>query len=192
MPSSDPSNISLIVKIAQELKPTSILDIGVGNGKYGVLFREYLDGHYQGHAFHDPKTWTLKMHGLEIFEEYLTTLHYYVYDKITVVDSVDYVRDYQGIMKYDLIFMGDFIEHLDKEVGRQLIQDLSKRLLKTGGALLISTPNFDTQIDNSECAVFGNLSEVHKCRWLPADFALAGFTTSIVEGKLLTVVMRKK
>ena len=43
MPSSAPDVIPAVVNLVWELAPRSILDIGAGNGKYGVLFRDYLE-----------------------------------------------------------------------------------------------------------------------------------------------------
>ena len=43
MPSSTWHNIETFVEIIRELKPASFLDIGVGNGKWGFLVREYTD-----------------------------------------------------------------------------------------------------------------------------------------------------
>ena len=43
MPTSDMHNIVPILTIMQHLQPRSVLDIGCGFGKYGVLLREYLD-----------------------------------------------------------------------------------------------------------------------------------------------------
>ena len=33
----------MVLNLVTEQKPKTILDVGIGYGKYGVLFREYLD-----------------------------------------------------------------------------------------------------------------------------------------------------
>lgn len=43
MPFSQSSQISAIVQFGEELKPASILDVGVGMGQYGFLFRTNLE-----------------------------------------------------------------------------------------------------------------------------------------------------
>ena len=44
MPTSFMQNIPDVVELMQKLKPKRILDIGIGNGKYGLLAHEYIDG----------------------------------------------------------------------------------------------------------------------------------------------------
>jgi len=43
MPTSHPFQLDDIVQLIIETAPLSILDIGVGFGKYGLLAREYLE-----------------------------------------------------------------------------------------------------------------------------------------------------
>ena len=43
MPSSRPNAIPTTVHVVRQLDPASILDVGVGFGKWGLLFREYTD-----------------------------------------------------------------------------------------------------------------------------------------------------
>ncbi len=43
MPSSRPNTIPTVIHLVRQLKPKSILDVGVGFGKWGHLFREYTD-----------------------------------------------------------------------------------------------------------------------------------------------------
>ena len=191
MPSSDPSNIGTIVKIVKNLKPKSIIDVGIGNGKYGLLFREYIDGHEQGRAVHDKTTWKVKIIGLEVFEKYITPVHRYIYDQIVVCDALHFFMDATESEGFDLIFMGDFIEHLEKDDGHKLLVHVGNVFLNKGGVILLSTPNFITCYNNPKCAVFGNHNEVHRCRWLAKDFSIPGFEFSVVEGKLLTVTLTK-
>ena len=43
MPSSQANQIPAIVNVIKEANPKSMLDIGPGFGKYGMLAREYLE-----------------------------------------------------------------------------------------------------------------------------------------------------
>jgi hypothetical protein len=43
MPTSDVCNVPSILTVVGNLQPQSILDIGCGFGKYGMLMREYLE-----------------------------------------------------------------------------------------------------------------------------------------------------
>ena len=65
------------------LNPKSVLDVGVGFGKYGVLCREYLelwDGRGEYSQF------LRRIDGVEVFANYITPLHKYVYDKVYTQD----------------------------------------------------------------------------------------------------------
>jgi len=192
MPSSDPSNIGTIIKIVQGLKPKSILDVGIGNGKYGLLFREYLDGHEQGCAVHDKDSWKIWIQGLEVFEKYISPVQQYIYNDIRICDAYTFLMEAESPSPFDLVFMGDFIEHLEKDEGHKLLVHIGQSWLKDNGIILLSTPNFITSYNHPKCAVFGNQYEIHRCRWFPKDFNIPGFNTSVVEGKLLTVTMTKK
>ena len=191
MPSSDPTSIGTILEIVRELKPQSILDIGVGCGKYGVLFREYLDGHWVGRAFHDKGTWKTTIIGMEIWHAYITPVHDYVYNEIVLCDAYDYLKEHNHLGHFDLIFMGDTIEHFSKDKGMELIQILRDKWLKSGGHLLLSTPNFKTQINNESLAVFGNHHEVHRCRWSADDFKNLGMKVTVLEGRHIIANLEK-
>lgn len=189
MPSSDPSNISEIIKIVYSIKPNAILDVGIGTGKYGLLFRDYLDGHWAGNAFHDKTTWKLNLIGIEIFPQYITPVHEYIYTDIWIGDAYELLTKVSNQNCFDLVFLGDVLEHFEKEQGRLLLRAIRNHWLRPSGHILISTPNFKTQINNPSCAIFGNTHEVHKCRWYPDDFKEFNLRMSVIEGKLLTVLL---
>ena len=43
MASSNPQAIPVVINLLWNIAPRSVLDIGAGLGKYGVLFREYIE-----------------------------------------------------------------------------------------------------------------------------------------------------
>lgn len=167
----------------------SILDVGVGTGKYGLLFRDYLDGHWAGHAFHDPATWEVTIIGIEIAPEYITPVHNYVYSGIWQGDAFKILTSAASQNCFDLVFLGDVIEHFEKDQGILLIKAIRDKWLRPRGHILISTPNFQTSIGNPKCAVFGNQHEIHRCRWYAPEFREFGMASKIIEGKLLTVLL---
>ena len=67
MPTSGSTQISTILQLAQNISPTSILDIGIWLGKYGFLCREYLDVSNERLS---RSEWTTTINGIEIFERY--------------------------------------------------------------------------------------------------------------------------
>lgn len=50
MPTSYPEAISSILELVRREEPRSILDLGVGFGKYGMLCREMLDIPYERYS----------------------------------------------------------------------------------------------------------------------------------------------
>src|SRR5688500_13775984 len=119
MPSSNPETIPTIIEIAWRLSPRSVLDIGAGYGKYGVLFREYLElRHCDGgvdvnaHPRADARK-TVRIDAVEGFPEYVGDLHRATYDEIHATNILDFLRH---DWSYDLIFMGDVLEHIEKDI----------------------------------------------------------------------------
>ena len=104
MPSSDIAMVPKVMSIVQAIGPKSILDIGVGNGRYGFLFRECLDWNYGRLNKRDQ---IIRIDGVEVAEDYITDVHRTVYDNIIISDWMDYEPD----LPYGLIFMGDVLEH---------------------------------------------------------------------------------
>src|SRR5712692_9392662 len=122
MPSSRPNTIPTIIHLIRQLRPRSILDVGVGFGKWGHLFREYTD---IVEAERDPQryqreNWRLKIDGIEGHAAYLTEMHRYLYHQIHIGDARQIIKT---LAPYDLIFMGDVIEHLEKAAGTQFLRD---------------------------------------------------------------------
>src|SRR5438874_2024826 len=140
MPSSRPNTIPLVINLVRQLKPQSILDIGVGFGKWGHLFREYTD---ILEAEHDPARyqrahWKVRIDGIEGYASYITEMHRYLYNEIFIGNALELIRT---IPTYDVIFLGDIIEHFDKAEGLQLLRDARDKAVK---AVVVTTPKFDT------------------------------------------------
>jgi methyltransferase family protein len=134
------------------LNPDSLLDIGTGFGKYGLLCREYLelwDGRENYYQF------LRRIDGVEAFGKYITPLHQFVYNNIYVKDVLDLVEEHD--YSYDLVLLVDVLEHFDKLQGKVL---LSKLLAKNKG-IFISTPKNPSKQKNA----FNNIYERHRSRW---------------------------
>jgi len=118
MANSTPAPLTDICRRIIKIKPNSVLDIGIGFGKYGFLCREYTDIQ-RGNYFE----WKTKIDGIEGFGKYITKLQKIVYDNIYIGDAVDIIKT---LDIYDLIISVDMLEHLEKEVGKQFLIDIKK------------------------------------------------------------------
>ena len=75
MPTSHFYQLNEIVELVTLTNPKSVLDIGIGFGKYGFLLREYLELRDGRNKYND---WKRRIDGIEVFEEYLTPVHHFI------------------------------------------------------------------------------------------------------------------
>jgi len=190
MPSSSPEVIPVVIGLLWELAPRSVLDIGTGYGKYGVLFREYLELRHRqvrerNHEA-DPTRLNrlVQIDGVEGFADYVGDLHRAVYDNMYIENILDFAK---REWEYDLIFMADVLEHMDKEVA--LKELLPKLVLAAKMGVLISVPA-KVQEQHAE---FNNELEIHRSQWNYRDFhKLAPFThTGLKAGHLISFLTRE-
>ena len=161
MPSSYPSQIPLIIDIILRLNPSSILDIGIGFGKYGFLAREYLEIWGENAEY---GKFNRRIDGIEPFEEYVTPCHRYIYNNIYTIGALEFAKEQN--FQYDLVLLIDVLEHLDKNDGSQLLE----LLLKKNKNVLISTPKKFYPQD----AVYKNPYEIHRSLWNKKDLLKFG------------------
>lgn len=163
MPSSRFDAIPFVLDLVTKWQPRSILDVGVGYGKYGVLFREYLDIWKVTEPYSKR---ILRLVGVEAFEEYRNPI-WDVYDKVLIGDGRD-LKVELAEEKFGLLFLGDVIEHFDKEEGKKLLGELNY------DKVIIVTP---LQVYEQE-AVYQNPYEIHKSEWKHQD--LPGLDLKII------------
>jgi len=157
MPSSSWKHISTAIEKIYDLSPTSVLDIGVGFGKWGFLLREYLDVWANRY---NKSEWLIKIDGIEIFEPYILESHIFFYDKIFVGDVRQLIDE---IGNYDLIIVGDVLEHMPKTDSLSLID----KLICKGNTILINLPLGVWPQEE----LLGNPNEKHVSTWLLEDIA---------------------
>lgn len=163
MPSSRYDTIPFVLDIVTELKPRSILDIGIGTGKWGMLFREYLDTWNIDKPYADRK---LVLIGVEAFTEYSNPV-WEVYDKVITKDinkilengRDDFMFNDIKLNSFDMVFMGDVIEHFEKEEAKQLLDKLNFK------HIIIITPLEVLE----QPAVYDNQFEIHRSEWKHQD-----------------------
>lgn len=158
MPTSYHGQISTILDFIIEEKPKSILDIGVGFGKYGILCRDALDIPFERYKKDD---WETIIDGIEGYISYRNPIHDYVYNEVyygLIEDIIDNIHKH-----YDIALMIDVLEHFDKEIGEKTIN----KILKKCKALIISVPAIP-----AEQNYLDNELEIHKSVWTASDFKI--------------------
>ena len=156
MPTSHSFQLNEIVMLIKESQPKSVLDVGVGFGKYGFLAREFLDLWDGREKYSD---WRVRVDGIEVFEEYLTPVHKFVYNKIHIGNALETLPKLKE--RYDLILLIDVVEHVERDEAIKLL----KQCAKIGRDMIISTPkDIGIQTDS-----FDNHFETHKFQWQAKD-----------------------
>lgn len=165
MASSHSQQLNEIIGLIRDLKPSRILDIGTGNGKYGFLAREYLELPYRRLKKHE---WRTKIDGIEVFKECITPVHNYCYNNIYIGDALDIISSLKR--SYDLVLLIDILEHFEYEDGVKLIEIL----LSSGNKILVSTPKDIGPEDHRQGASFNNKYQIHRFQWKMKHFKKLG------------------
>jgi hypothetical protein len=156
MPTSDFNQIGRVLGFCVRLKPRSVLDVGMGFGKYGVLLREYLE--VQEGRF-NKEHWRVTIAGIEVFPAYENPIWHVAYDWFKVGDANALVPE---LPPFDLILLVDVIEHFEKDRGRALLN----ACMEKGKFVLVATPD----PLGAQGEAFGNPAEKHRAQWNPVDF----------------------
>lgn len=133
MPGSYPQGKKEIVEyiISSNNDYKFILDVGPGYGTYGGLLNKFY-----------------KIDCVEIFERYVLDYSLSnIYNNVYIGDICEF--DYS---KYDLIIMGDVLEHIDTDKAIKLIEDMSE----LGKRLVVAVP-----YEYSQGEWEGNIYESH-------------------------------
>ena len=110
MGNSASENKPWVSAVIKKLKPKTVLDIGPGEGIYGKIVRKY-----------SPET--EKLVGVEIWGPYIESFRLReFYDEVWICDA----RIYPDF-KYDLVILGDVLEHISKEDALALWNKISKQ-----------------------------------------------------------------
>lgn len=186
MGTSNWQNISYNIDLVRKLNPESILDIGIGFGRWGILFREFLEiwenSKYDGN-------WERTIDGVEIFPGYIKEYHKYFYSNIYIENASEFLK--KTDKKYDLINLGDIIEHFEKSKGEGLIN----LALEKGKYVLINIPiGKHWQQEGSK----ENPYEAHKSVWYNNDFTkykyniIKSFSDFTLRGYSVVLLSKKR
>jgi hypothetical protein len=182
MPSSRHNHIPTVLSIVQQLQPNSLLDVGIGFGKWGHLFREYLDivpAEREADRYRKEK-WKVIIDGIEGYPAYITPSHNYYYNNIYLGEMR---AELKQLGSYDVIFIGDVIEHIEKDEGAAFLQTC---FLHARKAVVVTTPARWVE----QQAVCNNPLEIHRSFWTRVDFESLGrcCATVIIENDILVAV----
>ncbi len=164
MPTSTWRSISPILEIILDLdpRPTRVLDVGIGTGKYGFLLREYLrywDDHLHRQDAH------LQIDGIEVFPDYITDLQRQIYDQILIGNAADILPQLPD-NAYDLILLLDIIEHFEQTAGEHLLRECQR----VASVVIVSTP----PVFVHQPGKWDNPNEEHLSLWPKRAFASLG------------------
>ena len=162
MPTSHFQQLNEIMRLVAICKPKSVLDIGVGFGKYGMLCREYLElwTDYNRILSSLSLGFKYRIDGIEVCRRYLTPMHDYIYDQIFQGDALEVLPTLKH--HYELILLIDIIEHFRFDDGLKVL----KMCGEIGDNVIVSTPR-EFKPQNPE---FGNEFEIHRSHWELSDF----------------------
>lgn len=150
MPISNWDQIPAIMNEVYRLQPKTVLDLGIGFGKYGPLLREVLDGMH-GRCRSDQ--WKSDLCGYEAHSDYRNPC-WDLYSEVVVCDfSVSYeTEDY--FSQWDLVLMIDSLEHLNPAAGKRFLRNL----LGNNNHVIISVP----VVPMPQGAMYANEYETHR------------------------------
>lgn len=159
MPTSPYGHIHAFTNFLNLTKPASILDIGLGNGKMGFIARDILDvGFNKSYRMED---WQVRIDGIEIFPDYIQVFQEAIYDNIYIGNAFEVI---DGLGPYDMIIMGDVLEHFEKTQALELLNKCFTLCLKW---VIICIPLGD-QWNQPE--IYGNPHEKHLSSWEYEEF----------------------
>lgn len=169
MPSSSPHIIPVVCEKILREQPRSILDIGIGFGKYGLLAAEYTD------VIHERRNFPTRIDGIEIkrFRLDAHELHDAIYWDVYEGDAVEILPSLKH--RYDLIICVDVLEHMLRERGELMLE----RIRAASKSAIITTPV--TMLPQG--TTWGNKYETHVCQWSKAQLQVYGTVVQIGEFK---------
>lgn len=188
MPSSNSETIPFEIEFIRKYNPNleSVLDVGIGFGKGGFLIREYMD--VKDKQRYKLQDWKVKIVGIDIFDGYVSDIQRLIYNQIIIGDVFDVLPK---LGKFDLVILGDVIEHFEKHKGRELLKEVFKHTEN----VVVTTPyGFQSQPPDKD-----NKYMEHKSGWKIKDFEEYKIIDTYVVPKIrkpnkkaLVVYLRKK
>jgi hypothetical protein len=159
MATSNWQHISYCCELMFALAPRSILDVGMGFGRWGILAREVCDI-WRQRVF--TEQWQVQIVGVEAYGKLVRDYHRTFYNEIIVRDAAEVLEEADRC--FDLIILGDVLEHFPREEGERVLELALAKAYYT--MLAVPLGEGWEQEDT-----YGNPYERHQSKWRPADFA---------------------
>ena len=158
MPTSTYEHVPTLVKFLIKVNPRSIFDVGVGNGKMGFIARDLLDV-MLGQRY-QKEEWQIRIDGVEVFPNYIQEHQRVLYDQIFIGDAY---RLIDTVGQYDLIILGDVLEHFEREKALHFLDKCARHCTY----IILSIPLGEKW---KQPAVYGNPYEEHLSFWKDEEF----------------------
>jgi hypothetical protein len=137
-----------IAEIIKFIKPRTFLDLGAGAGKYGSIVKEI-----------DPSIETI---AVEIEKDYIEKFNLHsIYKQVWNISVTDLIQPKYFDSNFDVVMIGDILEHLKKSEGVDLLNFLIYRCRW----IIVEFPH--RYLQN---AVDGYATEAHISVWTENDF----------------------
>ena len=160
MPTSPYIHIQTFVDYLLETRPSSLLDIGLGNGKLGFVARDLLDVMLGEH--YRREDWQTRIDGVEVFPDYIQGHQPQIYDNIYVGDAWTLLP---RLDTYDMIVLGDVLEHFDKQRAWAFLDICMNR---TQSHLILNLPLGEAW---EQPEIYNNPYEKHRSVWTWAELS---------------------
>lgn len=144
MPTSSSENKEIVLEWKQAIKPKVVVDIGIGEGTYAKLARDFEN---------NDEIWL----GIEIFYPYVLQFDLEKFYHKIIISDVRYVDLSLVHEKPDLVIIGDVLEHMKKDEAK----DVLVRLVEWAKNVIISVP----LVHFEQGEHFGNPFETHIDHW---------------------------
>lgn len=180
MPTSGPIPLTYMCKILLKSKPKTVLDIGIGHGKWGFLVREYVDL-WQNNPDYNARPTIVD--GIEVFGPYITELQNNIYDTVYIGNAYELLRTRKIPGFYDMIICCDMLEHLERNEAMEFLNLLPSYAKESYVILPVNV--------RDQAPEYGNVYEIHKSRWLLGELEPFGEVT-ILEDEVFVLRIGNK
>lgn len=179
MPSSTIDCIEPVLRLIIDMSPQSVLDLGVGFGKWGFLAREYIE--INANHVYAREDWQARIDGVEAFKPYIQDHHRVIYDNL-YIRNLDEIETHKWLAgtKYQLYLATDVLEHLYHW------QDVLNAI-PADRTIIAVVPNGVSR----QGQIFGNVCEQHVVTFGFEDFKDYFDSVTIIDRKLLCVRVGK-